>query len=112
MPNDDWWYSSDDSMIIDHQEEKQEQRTEPPKMYQVVMVNDDYSEFSFVEQVLQKFFEKSKEQAQLLSFEIHTEGQCVAGVYSREIAESKVASVNAYSQESGYPLKTIFQQVP
>jgi len=118
MPNDGWGnfpeYADDDGgeMVIDRQKEKQEQRTEPPKMYQVIMLNDDYSEFVFVEEVLRKFFEKSKEQAQLLSFQIHTEGQCVAGVYSREIAESKTAVANKYSQDNDYPLKIIFQQVP
>jgi len=118
MPKDGWngvpEYADDEGgeMVIDRQKEEQEQETKPPKMYQVVMLNDDYSEFGFVEHVLQKFFDKSEAQSQKLAMEIHTVGKCICGIYSREIAETKSAIVNEYSRGNDFPLRTIFQEAP
>lgn len=103
--------------VIDREKakEKERQKVDPPKPYQVVMLNDDYTPFDFVEDTLMKYFPENiptKEVAQRKSFEIHTEGQTICGVYPREIAESKSAVVNDYCIENEHPLKTIIQKAP
>jgi ATP-dependent Clp protease adaptor protein ClpS len=77
----------------------------PPKMYRVIMHNDDYTTMEFVISVLQKFFNKSFPESQSIMLEVHTKGFGVCGVYTFEVAESKVAKVIKYARENGHPLK-------
>ena len=83
------------------------QRTElrKPKMYKVIMHNDDYSTMDFVVHVLKKFFLKNDEEAHALMFKVHEQGYAVCGIYTHEVAESKTIKVNRYSKEKGHPLK-------
>jgi ATP-dependent Clp protease adaptor protein ClpS len=75
-----------------------------PSMYQVIMLNDDYTPMDFVVEVLLKFFAMNEEKATQVMLAVHTQGQAVCGVYSRDIAETKVAQVNQYSAECDHPL--------
>ncbi len=77
---------------------------EPPK-YAVLLHNDDYSTMEFVIEVLMKFFKKSIEESTKLMLQVHTQGKAVAGIYSRDIAETKVSQVTQYAKTSGFPLK-------
>lgn len=85
-----------------HTEDKQELK--PPPMYKVVLHNDDYTPMDFVVEVLIKFFRMDQERATDTMLTIHYKGRAVCGIYSAEIAETKVAQVNHYSREHQHPL--------
>lgn len=70
----------------------------PPPRYQVLLLNDDYTPMDFVVTVLEQFFNLNLEQATQIMLHVHTRGRGVCGVYSREVAESKVAQVNEFSR--------------
>ena len=73
-------------------------------MYQVVLLNDDYTPMDFVVAVLQQFFSLDLEQATQVMLDVHTRGRDVCGVFTREVAESKVAQVNEFSRMNQHPL--------
>ncbi len=75
----------------------------PPK-YQVVLLNDDYTPMDFVVEVLQRFFYKDDASANKIMMQIHKQGKAVCGVFTREIAETKVFQVNCYAREHQHPL--------
>jgi ATP-dependent Clp protease adaptor protein ClpS len=85
--------------------EKQEQRVEPPKLYQVVMLNDDYTPMEFVVLVLQEHFLHDLETATQIMLKIHHEGRGICGVYSKDIAATKVELVQAAAKRAGHPLQ-------
>ncbi|MFC6838892.1 ATP-dependent Clp protease adapter ClpS [Xanthomonas theicola] len=75
-----------------------------PPMYQVLLLNDDYTPMDFVVTVLQQFFSLDLEKATQVMLHVHTRGRGVCGVYTREVAESKVAQVNEFSRMNQHPL--------
>ncbi|ABM62168.1 ATP-dependent Clp protease adapter ClpS [Halorhodospira halophila] len=75
-----------------------------PPMYKVVLLNDDYTPMDFVVEVLQRFFNKDRSQATQIMLHVHTRGKGVCGVYSRDVAETKVSQVNDYAREHEHPL--------
>ena len=75
-----------------------------PPLYKVVLLNDDYTPMEFVVEVLQVFFKLDKEQATVVMLHVHRKGKGVCGVYTREIAETKVAQVTQFARESKHPL--------
>jgi ATP-dependent Clp protease adaptor protein ClpS len=75
-----------------------------PPMYKVILLNDDYTPMEFVVHILQAFFGIDRENATQIMLNVHTKGKGVCGVYTRDIAETKVAQVNEYSQQNGHPL--------
>ena len=79
-------------------------KTKKPKMYRVLLHNDDYTTMEFVIWVLQEVFHKTESQATHLMLTIHHKGLGVAGVYTRDLAESKVAQVTEFAREHGMPL--------
>lgn len=76
----------------------------PPPLYQVLLLNDDYTPMDFVVLVLQQFFSMDLEKATQVMLHVHTRGRGVCGVYTREVAESKVAQVNEFSRMNQHPL--------
>jgi ATP-dependent Clp protease adaptor protein ClpS len=91
--------------------EKQLQRTKPPQMYQVVMLNDDYTPMEFVVVVIQEFFNKDRETATQIMLKIHLDGKGVCGVYSRDIAATKVEQVQEAARQAGHPLQCLSEPV-
>ncbi len=85
-------------------------RTKTPSMYRVILMNDDYTPMDFVVHVLQKFFHKDLAEATRIMWEVHTQGSGVCGVYSFEIAETKVYQVNQYSRQNRHPLKCVMEK--
>jgi len=81
-------------------------KLEPPKMYKVVLHNDDYSTMEFVIHVLMKFFSKNYDEAHAVMLKIHHDGVGICGIYTFEVAESKSSKVNSYSRGKGHPLKS------
>ncbi len=84
--------------------------TEQPKLYKVLMHNDDYTPMEFVIFVLSKFFNKPEPDAHKIMLDVHNKGVGLAGIYSFEIAESKVMQVNQFSKNNQHPLKTSFEE--
>ncbi len=75
-----------------------------PPLYSVVLLNDDYTPMEFVVHVLEYFFGLDRERSVRIMLQVHTQGKGVCGLFSREIAETKVAQVNDYSRENDHPL--------
>jgi ATP-dependent Clp protease adaptor protein ClpS len=75
-----------------------------PPLYKVVMLNDDYTPMDFVVEVLEQFFGMDTERATRTMLMVHTEGRATCGIYTKDIAETKVLMVNHYSQEHQHPL--------
>lgn len=81
------------------------EKLQPPRMHKVLMHNDDYTTMEFVVLVLQKFFNKGPPEAQAIMLEVHTRGFGVCGIFTYEVAESKVAKVIKFARENGHPLR-------
>ena len=81
------------------------EKLQTPRMYKVLMHNDDYTTMEFVILVLQKFFQKNYDDAQSIMLAVHQRGFGVCGVYTFEVAESKTAKVMKYAKDNGHPLK-------
>ena len=86
-------------------------RVKPPGMYKVLLFNDDYTTMEFVIEVLQRFFAINSERAQQLMLKIHNEGSAVCGVYTRDVAETKVTQVSEFAQQQGHPLRCGMEEV-
>lgn len=82
-----------------------DKKTEKPKRYKVLLHNDDYTTMEFVIHVLQSVFNKEIEEAKKIMLQVHHEGIGVCGIYTFEIAESKVDKVQKLARDNGHPLK-------
>ncbi len=91
--------------------ERQTQKVKPPQMYQVVMLNDDYTPMEFVVVVIQEFFSKDMETATQIMLKIHLEGRGVCGVYSKDVAATKVDQVLEAAHKAGHPLQCVSEPV-
>lgn len=76
-----------------------------PSMYKVIMMNDDYTPMEFVVYVLQKFFNMTNGQATAIMLNVHQQGMGLCGVYSYEVAETKVTEVMDYARKYEHPLQ-------
>jgi ATP-dependent Clp protease adaptor protein ClpS len=83
------------------------QKVKPPQMYQVVMLNDDYTPMEFVVVVIQEFFGKDREAATRIMLHIHLDGKGICGVYSRDVAATKVDQVLDAARQAGHPLQCV-----
>jgi ATP-dependent Clp protease adaptor protein ClpS len=99
---------SDGTVVL----ERRTQKVGPPKMYQVLMLNDDYTPMEFVVIVIQEFFGKDMETATQIMLKIHLDGKGVCGVYSRDVAATKVDQVMDAANKAGHPLQCIAEPVP
>ena len=85
--------------------EKPKAVTKRPRLFHVVLLNDDYTTMEFVIDVLIKFFHKSETEATHIMLSVHHKGHGVAGVYTKDVAETKVAQVTDHAKEQGMPLR-------
>lgn len=90
----------DGNLALEHAKPKLKQ----PSMYRVIMYNDDYTPMEFVVEILELFFNMDREKATQVMLTVHTQGKAVCGIYTRDIAETKVAQVNQFASESEHPL--------
>jgi len=84
-------------------------QVQKPRMYKVLMLNDDYSPMDFVILVLKRFFGKNEEEATKIMWDVHKKGSGLAGVYTLEVAEMKTLQANQFSKMNQHPLKCIFE---
>jgi ATP-dependent Clp protease adaptor protein ClpS len=92
---------SDEDVDVDVEER---QKTAVPRRYKVIFHNDDYTTMEYVVEVLRRFFHKSETEALHIMLTVHKKGSAVAGVYPRDVAETKVAEVMRDAREHGHPL--------
>jgi len=91
--------------------QKPKEKLKKPSQFQVLLLNDDYTTMEFVVEVLRKFFFKSNEAAHALMLKIHIEGEAVCGVYTHDIAQTKVSQVIDFSRKYDQPLMCIIREV-
>jgi len=91
--------------------ERLPQKVQPPKMHQVLMLNDDFTPMEFVVMVIQEFFSKDLETATQIMLKIHLDGKGVCGVYSRDVAATKVDQVLDAANRAGHPLQCVSEPV-
>jgi len=81
-----------------------------PKKYKVFLLNDDYSTMDFVIDILTKVFRKNVDQATQIMLNIHNNGKAICGIYTHEIASTKVTQVKTLAREKGFPLKALMEE--
>ncbi|MEY4760461.1 MAG: Clp protease ClpS [Pseudomonadota bacterium] len=90
-------------------EEARPQVRKPP-LYSVVLLNDDYTPMEFVVDVLERFFRMDRSAATRVMLEVHTQGKGICGVFTYEIAETKVAQVTSYARDHQHPLMCALEE--
>jgi len=85
-------------------------KVELPKMYRVIIHNDHYTTMDFVVEVLVKIFHKSGAEATMLMMDVHKKGRGIAGIYTLDIALTKIAQVHSKAKEHGFPLKCTYEE--
>ncbi|WP_028357823.1 ATP-dependent Clp protease adapter ClpS [Brackiella oedipodis] len=91
--------------VKDTQKNKVTTTIKPPPMYAVLLHNDDFTTMDFVEEVLQRFFAMDMMKARSVMLEVHTKGEAICGVYTYDIAQTKVSLVLNFSADHGQPLQ-------
>ncbi len=89
---------------------KAKTKTKKPSMYKVLMLNDDYTPMEFVVHVLENFFNKNREEATRIMLHVHQRGVGVCGVFTYEIAETKVTQVIDYARQHQHPLQCTLEK--
>jgi len=101
-------------MAIKHREESdlatKQVVSPPPPLYKVLLLNDDYTPMDFVIQVLQRFFQMGREQATMVMLKVHNEGAGLAGIYPKDLAETKVHQVRDFAREHQHPLQCVMEE--
>jgi len=90
---------------------KTKKKLKKPNKFQVILLNDDYTTMEFVVVILMKFFSKPQEVANALMLKIHIEGEAVCGVYSHDVAQTKVTQVMEFSRKNEQPLMCIIREI-
>jgi ATP-dependent Clp protease adaptor protein ClpS len=85
-------------------------KTKKPSMYKVLMLNDDYTPMEFVVYVLERFFSKAREEATQIMLHVHQRGVGICGVYSYEVAETKVTQVMDFARQNQHPLQCTLEK--
>lgn len=88
---------------------KERTRYNFPKLYKVIIFNDEITTMDFVVMILRKVFHKEEGEAERLMLDVHNNGQAVVGIYSYDMARTKVGQVTMMAQEKGFPLRLVYQ---
>ena len=89
---------------------KAKPKTKKPSMYKVLMLNDDYTPMEFVVHILERFFNKTREEATRIMLHVHRRGVGVCGVYTYEVAETKVTQVTDFARQHQHPLQCTLEK--
>lgn len=90
--------------------EARRSKVKPPPMFKVMILNDDYTPMDFVVIVLLKFFGLNREKATQIMLKVHREGMGVCGVYSKDVAATKVDQVRSYAKQHQHPLQCMMEE--
>ena len=90
--------------------ERLPQKVQPPQMHQVLMLNDDFTPMEFVVMVIQEYFNKDHETATRIMLQVHLAGKGVCGIFTRDVAATKVHQVVELSREAGHPLQCTMEE--
>ena len=90
--------------------EKPKPKTRKPRLFHVVLHNDDYTTMEFVVKILQTVFGKPEPEAFRIMMQVHLEGKGICGAYTYEVAETKAATVHEIAQGAGYPLRASVEE--
>ncbi len=85
-------------------------RTQRPSLYKVLLLNDDYTPMEFVVHVLERFFNKNREEATRIMWHVHQKGVGVCGVFTFEVAETKVTQVTEFARQNQHPLQCTMEK--
>ncbi len=85
-------------------------KLKPPRLFKVLLLNDDFTPMEFVVMVLQEFFSKSREQATQIMLKVHREGVGVCGVFPKDVANTKVEQVLAFARQNQHPLQCVMEE--
>jgi len=88
-----------------------ERKAQEPTLYNVLLLNDDYTTMEFVMDILETLFQKSPAEAFRIMMHVHRNGRGLAGVYTYEVAETKVEQVASLASDAGYPLRAAIEEV-
>jgi len=105
---------SDKDLSWDNQSlvfDETEQQIKEPSMYKVLIINDDFTPMDFVIDILVRFFRMNEERATQVMMHVHTRGKGLCGIYTHEIAETKMLGVNQYAKENNHPLLCVMESV-
>ena len=91
--------------------EKKTAEVKPPPMYQVILLNDDYTPMAFVVHVLQNIFSKTQEEAMAIMLKVHREGRGVCGVYPHDVASTRTHQVVQFARSQQHPLQCVMEPV-
>ena len=97
--------------VLEDSDTKTDPKVEEPKLYQVVLLNDDYTPMEFVVLLLQKFFGFDEALAMKIMWDVHTRGRSACGVYQQGTAEAVAAQVNDYARQHEHPLLCVIEEV-
>ena len=89
---------------------KTKPKTKKPSMYKVLMLNDDYTPMEFVVHILERFFNKNRQEATRIMLHVHQKGVGVCGVYTYEVAETKVTQVMDFARQHQHPLQCTLEK--
>ncbi len=85
-------------------------KTKKPSLYRVLILNDDYTPMEFVVHVLERFFQKDREAATRIMLHVHNHGVGECGVYTFEVAETKVSQVMDFARQNQHPLQCVMEK--
>jgi ATP-dependent Clp protease adaptor protein ClpS len=91
--------------------ERQAQKLKPPPLYQVLLLNDDYTPMEFVVQIIQEYFNKDRESATQIMLKVHRDGKATCGVFTKDVASTKVELVLTHARQAGHPLQCVMEEV-
>ncbi len=94
-------HEDDGNLVV----EESRPKVKRPPLYKVILLNDDYTPMEFVVYVLEHFFRMDRSKATKVMLDVHTQGSGICGLYTRDMAETKVAQVNDFSRKNEHPLK-------
>ena len=98
-------YNEDTALL-----ERQAEKVKVPAMYKVMLLNDDYTPMEFVVMVIQEYFNKDQETATRIMLQVHLAGKGVCGIFTRDVASTKVYQVIERSREAGHPLQCTMEE--
>lgn len=96
-------------MIGQQSDIKQRTRYKMPHMYKVIMLNDDYTTMDFVVNILETVFNKTPKDAETIMMKVHNEGKAIVGIYTYDIAKTKINYTTLKAQNEGFPLRLVYQ---